>query len=583
MAQNHSSKGSGRGPMRHDRRSWSDNGIHFTVETASYANPGHSSRAIGGGVGGLLGDYFDTNPHSAQIQITQPGYERHGFLDTAIGLIDGLAALRDSDESGNSNRAHNSHARRAYNQDEEDYDENPDVLDRSAERNSGRQSQRPLLSRLRNKVLHGRSRAPPAVSTGEPVSGAWTGYTATHNRRGYTERDPSWTGVDAEVPRSRRNSTYEAHDGAAADQDSDENPAAERELQDTIDFHNKQKRRCKRRLENASRLGGIGSNELQRLVDEIKMHERVVSDAEDDLQQASGGYTRGRSWHQPQPKQKRQQQSNSTGERDFTQDFGFRPCWEPASTSSPHFPELHIRGTSGPFGHTVFGTFYHTLDDFGPDHIFRDAIPHLFGPFGFGLGNTQRKRPMFQGAHYNNGGQPIPTYAEAHSPPRASPPQSILTPREAKQLYKTYSDHWSALSPTDPNVPYPARNLRASSLLARDTIWAPYVTQHPETWSEETVMRANIQAFFLGVVGLSPQYTEAPATRMIETGFDQHRATAGQKAELISILKKEKPRWHSDRLGRRNRGRPGANQELQEDDPARAVFHAVCDLMEAAR
>ena len=96
-------------------------------------------------------------------------------------------------------------------------------------------------------------------------------------------------------------------------------------------------------------------------------------------------------------------------------------------------------------------------------------------------------------------------------------------------------------------------------------------------------MQANVQAFFLGVVALSPQYIETPGSGKVCMSYSKSKATAPQVKELVDILKKEKARWHSDRLGRRNAGNEGTNEALQKDEKARAVFHAVCELMEAAQ
>jgi hypothetical protein len=150
-------------------------------------------------------------------------------------------------------------------------------------------------------------------------------------------------------------------------------------------------------------------------------------------------------------------------------------------------------------------------------------------------------------------------------------------------VFKTYNERWNALQPTDPNIPYPGRGLKSSALVARDSIWAPNVGSPIATWSEETVMQANAQAFYLGVVGLSPQYTEALPTGKLAMGFNKAKANPAQTKELVDILKKEKMRWHSDRLGRRNGGvEDGPNETLQSDERARAVFHAVCELMDVA-
>lgn len=96
-------------------------------------------------------------------------------------------------------------------------------------------------------------------------------------------------------------------------------------------------------------------------------------------------------------------------------------------------------------------------------------------------------------------------------------------------------------------------------------------------------MQANAQAFYLGVVGLTPHYTETPGSGKVAMGYHKPKATPAQVKQLVDMLKKEKARWHSDRLGRRNAGMEGPNEALQRDNKARAVFHAVCELMEAAQ
>lgn len=96
-------------------------------------------------------------------------------------------------------------------------------------------------------------------------------------------------------------------------------------------------------------------------------------------------------------------------------------------------------------------------------------------------------------------------------------------------------------------------------------------------------MQANAQAFYLGVVGLKPHYTVTNGNGQIQCGIDKASASPEQIKQLVDVLKKEKPRWHSDRLGRRNGGVVGGpNEALQKDVRARAVFHAVCELMDRA-
>ena len=157
-----------------------------------------------------------------------------------------------------------------------------------------------------------------------------------------------------------------------------------------------------------------------------------------------------------------------------------------------------------------------------------------------------------------------------------------MKPEEAQGLFASYNERWTKASPTDPNIPFPARGLKASNLGTCNTLWAPSVSSPIETWSEETVMKANAQAFFLGAAGLKPAYSEAAGAK-IELGIDKASGSPAQKQKLIEILKNERIRWHSDRLGMRNGGGTGPNEALQRDARARAVYHGVCELMEAAQ
>lgn len=92
-------------------------------------------------------------------------------------------------------------------------------------------------------------------------------------------------------------------------------------------------------------------------------------------------------------------------------------------------------------------------------------------------------------------------------------------------------------------------------------------------------MQANTALFFLLALGFTPVVSD---TGLVT--FDPLSTTETKVKTLVGVLKKEKLRWHSDRLGRRNEGVPGGglNEALQRDERARAVFHGVCGLMEFA-
>lgn len=256
---------------------------------------------------------------------------------------------------------------------------------------------------------------------------------------------------------------------------------------------------------------------------------------------------------------------------------------------------FHFRASFGGAGAGGGPTLHRAFDDH--EDIFRaffenlppgfDFPEHPFFPFaersahvppgGGAAGARGQQQQQYKSAR----NAPTPTAPRMSRPP--PPPANLLTPDEARRWFQTYTDRWTALTPTDPNIPFPARGLAASALAARDSLHAPGLATPVAAWSEEAVLQANVQAFFLGAVGLAPRYTEHPASRKVVMGLeggDGGAATAAQRKALLEVLKKEKVRWHSDRLGRRNGGGDGVNEALQKDERARAVFHAVCELME---
>lgn len=92
-------------------------------------------------------------------------------------------------------------------------------------------------------------------------------------------------------------------------------------------------------------------------------------------------------------------------------------------------------------------------------------------------------------------------------------------------------------------------------------------------------MQANTALFFIIALGLKPTISDSGIVT-----FNRATTPEADVRGLLSVLKKEKMRWHSDRLGRRNEEivGGGVNEALQRDERARAVFHGVCALMEFA-
>jgi hypothetical protein len=380
---------------------------------------------------------------------------------------------------------------------------------------------------------------------------------------------------------------------------------------------------CKQRLTQASRQSTISSAQLQRIVDELRQHEAILANATNNLndfrvrQVRNSRPPRPASTQRPPPPSQ-PRQSKSSGRmydmyahgpprpltRNLHDEFIVPPAPPPPFARASRHPDPiffdfeHSHRPFDPFGRTTtpidaFEPFFDqsscptptdahlrffAMPGVQPEPHHRKRTRHSFGEPRFPLPNGM-------------GGGPDPGFPRAslsRPPPAAAvaapqPPATALQPDEAKRLYHAYNDQWTALSSTNPDIPYPARGLHEGGLLAREAIWAPTVRTHVAHWSDDMVMKANAQAFFLGVAGLTPRYTENPASGRIEVGFDRGAASPAQVHRLVEVLKREKVRWHSDRLGRRNGGAGGVNEALQKNVKARAVFHAVCELMEVAQ
>lgn len=92
------------------------------------------------------------------------------------------------------------------------------------------------------------------------------------------------------------------------------------------------------------------------------------------------------------------------------------------------------------------------------------------------------------------------------------------------------------------------------------------------------VVCSSPQVFFLRAVGLAPEFTQWSETAKIEVGIKDVGWMRGEVEKLVLVLKAERVRWRSDRLGRREGG-----EVLKGDESTRACFHAVCELLEYAQ
>lgn len=592
--------GSGNQPTR-STRSWTSNGVHYTVDTTSYSSPGISFGSVTGSANGPFRSF--TSPAQP---FPRPSFGGGGLFGSAFGLLEDILSISQPQHAyrDRSMGQKSSSTRKVHIDVESDSDDDDLEFE---DREDGRSRPRTVLGRLKNRLLDSKQRP---QRHGRDHS---RGHAHEHSDGSDRERSPARS-----RPRmDRRQSSYrtemrepdwppsqgrQAPEFIEVDYEEEHSPPPQyrsrpemsnvdadtiETLENTAELEQRAVRACKKRLEQASRQPGISSHYLQRLVNQLKEHEDALTNAQGRLDEArakqQSARPRPRSTAQPPRPTPQQRQSMPLFDDDF---FGSAGVFEPSfgnprmsRQTDPIFRAFEEINSFGPFGLGAHERLF--------EHMRRSADdqPFTFYTTGTGpppTGNNQRKRTRFS---MPNGGQafpqPMPGFANFAPPP--GPPATLLKPDEAKQLFKTYNERWQALSATDANVPFPARGLQAHALKARDTLWAPLCNTPISTWSDETVMTANAQAFYLGVVGLAPVYKEAPGTGSIEMGFEKSKASAGQVKQLVDILKKEKMRWHSDRLGRRNGGMSMPNEALQKDERARAVFHAVCDLMESAQ
>jgi hypothetical protein len=569
------SSGRGNNPLNHTRRTWTgNNGVHYTMETASYATPGFSFHAVNGGANGIFDDFFSPGVTRRQTApVTSIGT---GLFGTALNLLGDMAAAHHQHTHIGGNRG-----RRIEIEDLNQVSEEEDV-DMG---NNGSGRPKSIFSRFVEKLADNqrntrrgqpnRSTSPPRQ---RPENGRHGPFDTEDRQSAWGQRpraafvkedDDAYPEYEHRPQRPRQNNRRSSSaDMIAA-------------LENAVQHHANEVRRCKKQLERATRQQQIHSGQLQAMLNELKSNEAALTNATRSLQAAKNNSSRRQSSCQQQRPSFARQFSSDEDDDEF--DFSGFQRFRSRPSPATHDPFAHLGLDDDPFASMMFGNVHRHFATFGGMSPFDEFFAMPGGTFaGSTFANANRKRHRTNPMGNGQARQANPMFTSFNpAPPR--PPSTLMTPDEAKSLFKTYNERWNSLSPADSNVPYPSRGLQPSALLARDTLWAPQVSSHPSTWSEETVMQANVQLFFLHVVGLIPHYTESPGTGRVDMGFDKTQASPDQVRQLIEILKKEKTRWHSDRLGRRNGGVAGANEGLQQDERARAVFHAVCELMETAQ
>ena len=558
--------------MNPTRRSGTINGMNYTMETSSFSQPGTSFQSFSGTSGTARSNAFSSTNSNARSQ-------GGGLVSAAFDLLgDVLSSRQQQAQARNSTRRRNT---QPYVEDlaygDDDYttsNQQPSLISKFADR---------LLSssqRARgSSVQHGqpsRPSAPRRANTEQTPRSHVSNEQARpsgNGRKVYVEEDLSESEYDDTDSEDSESSIESQPRRAFTVNDVDLIEA----LENAAEHHRREARTCRRKFERASR-ESRNTSTLQAMLNEIKGHEKAYENAQANLKSmrsGDGGSSRRHSSYQGRPPQQRRSSGSTSASFNRSTPNGFHFSFQTRGSSHPMFADLDHFAASSPLGGAA------AFDHFFADSLFDHHAPFLGIPrSAFGGGGSRfgfSNRP----AGFTFEEEPrVATF----SPPLQTPPANLLKPEEAKRLFEVYNERWNALAATDPSIPYPARGLKATALNARDTIWAPTVNTAVQNWSEEATMKANAQAFFLGVVSLVPDYTEAPGTGRVVMGYNKSQGSPLQVKQLVDILKKEKMRWHSDRLGRRNGGAmTGPNESLQTNERARAVFHAVCELMEFAQ
>ena len=542
-------------------RSWTNNGVHYVVETSSYAGPSYSF--------GMMGSTVRQPGRTTNPVQPQPRTQGPGLIGTAFNLFGSMLAARQAQTAQRN-------ARRNVRQ------PSPDDSAYGNDYSGGQP--RTLFSNFPGGSSAGpqHSRRRDSARTNSPRRRRPQG--------GEGRRSRSYRENDEEPPRRKSRTAYvEDFTDEESDEESnddwesrprhsrraftqDDESIAEA-LENAASHHRREANQCRTRIQQLSGQPMASSATLQTLLNELKRHESAYENARENLKLMQDN--RRRNTQQDHRSNRRDASTTETEGFGASTEDDFESFFQRPRQQHPLFDGFDS------FPGMPFSAFNSFFNDFGTRSTFNSGMPDFFFPMPGASFNTGPQ------SHARTGPQPgaqfPPQAGFSTFTPQPKPPANLLKPEEAKRLFKTYNERWTSLALTDPNIPYPARKLHPTGLLVRDSIWAPMVNSSVEEWSEEAVMQANTQAFFLGVVGLSPQYSETSGTGKIVAGFNKAQANAPQVKELVDILKKEKVRWHSDRLGRRTGGRGGVNEALQRDEKARAVFHAVCELMEAAQ
>ncbi|KAK6436498.1 hypothetical protein LTR95_007308 [Oleoguttula sp. CCFEE 5521] len=553
MAHSRTSRASRQDPqsipgLNSNRRSWTDpSGMHFTVKTTSYTSPGLSF-ALNGGTGGLLGG--------------------------ALGLLDGMMSLQRQQQQRraqrNVNGATRQHPLPVFVEESDESDSNTSLEDDSDHGRDAR-SRGSVFGKLRTRLR-----------SGGPQQGSARGMDGRQQTsiRGRQDEKPQMRVREVLVPSMESDEAAFSTRGRLDEDELAYINGALIELEQSVERQKQSYLRAKRRYQQASQRTMIESLYMEDLLDEMTSREQSYNRGTQRLEELRGIARDTARRSRPRPETRRT-----------------APQLRPRAQPEPHTHQVPLPHSSATYQRpqtTNIDPLFQAFQSFGSfgtfaepnvfDRLF-DQMEAEFGArsntngFYFTTGGAvPRQHPTFTSARptYTSTG-PIPgpilsytTYNVVPDPPLQTFPNA-LRPDEALKLYENYNNRWRALTSINALVPYPTRSLKAPNLLDATTI--PHSTA-PD-WSSEQIMQANTQLFFLLAFKLQPVVMPNGTIQIDHANVLETNVTA-----LKAALKKEKMRWHSDTLGRRNGGGTLVNEGLQKDEKARAVFHGVCGLME---
>jgi hypothetical protein len=574
--------------FNHSRRSWTTNGMHVTMETATYAHPGFSIRSSGDGF-----NAFNNFLQPSRTRATRGGggLLGGGLLGGAINMLNGVSNSQMRREKPTRRTERDVYLVESDDSTSDSAGSDDDLAYGSLPRMRAAPPQT-VFGKLKDRILdHGRQHTNAASEEfvyEQPPPDPQHRHDTRSDRRRFRSKSP-------EPPRSNRQQRARTTNYDRTPESSPERPAdipvhtqngrttrLDREvtnLQRAVESERKQYLVAKTLFQQASQRSTIDAEYIQDLLNQVKLHGTLLASAQRKLQVAKEQQrheaTAQRTQPQPrsQPFSHRQSHYESDDDDD---DEAFDDWSDHASTSRSNIPfqdPLRHTGAFDPLG--GFRVFDHLFAEMDAAHSNANSFHFFAGPGG----------PSFQRTSHTNGRTPrgtnrsrqssdskIPQSRRDTQPaPRIS--SNPLRAKEASRLFEKYNSSWNSLAATFPTIPYPTRTLLAPALCDPSTI--PHALSR--TWSAEQVMQANTALFLLLALGFMPVISD---TGLVT--FDHLSVTEAQVKTLISVLKKEKLRWHSDRLGRRNEDIPGGglNETLQRDERARAVFHGVCGLME---